>query len=141
MKRHRFVMHELIDTTDTYDTTVELMQTYRRSFARFKSSTKLDRKLERLSERIGEKLQELSNTELQALTCWTSCADTGQLELDHAALTTKPYIKIRKEFTEIEIIDDDAIDDTETDIGHDKAKLRHWLDTQIARDKKLKKSI
>ena len=63
---------------------------------RVRTQGKIDRQLERLSERIGEALGELTNYELMALTCWQDGIIAGTYEVDHAELTTRPYVSIRR---------------------------------------------
>lgn len=78
-----------------------MMSTYRSLAARqqnvrVRTQGKIDRQLERLSERIGEALGELTNYELMALTCWQDGIIAGTYEVDHAELTTRPYVSIRR---------------------------------------------
>jgi len=77
------------------------MGTYRSVAARMgnaKQSTqgKLDSKLEKLGERISERLGELTDMERMALDCWKNGITQGTYEVDHQALTEKPYVSIRK---------------------------------------------
>lgn len=94
-------MYEQIETGPLYDNVVRSMSTYRSVAARMQSAKastqgKLDQRLESLGERIGEQLAELSGSELQALTCWKDGVIAGAYEVDHDAITTKPYVSIRK---------------------------------------------
>lgn len=94
-------MYEYIETGPLYDKAVQLMATYRSIAARMENAKagtqgKLDRQLERLNERIGARLSELTNPELSALTCWKDSIVPGAYEVDHAEITAKPYISIRK---------------------------------------------
>ena len=94
-------MYEYIETGPLYDKAVQLMSTYRSLAARMENAKagtqgKLDRQLERLNERIGARLSELTNPELSALTCWKDSIVPGAYEVDHAEITAKPYISIRK---------------------------------------------
>jgi len=94
-------MYEQVKTGPLYDKVVRSMSTYRSVAARMqntKASTrgKLDRRLERLAEKIAEQLSELSGNELQALTCWKDGIMAGAYEVDHDAITAKPYVSIRK---------------------------------------------
>ena len=94
-------MYEQVETGPLYDKAVQLLTTYRSVAARMgnaRRSTqgKLDRRLEKLGERIGEALSELSHLELMALDCWQHGIMPDTYEVDHAAITAKPYISIRK---------------------------------------------
>ncbi len=94
-------MYEQIETGPLYDKVVRSMSTYRSVAARMQSAKastqgKLDRRLESLGERIAEQLAELSGSELQALTCWKDGVIAGAYEIDHDAITAKPYVSIRK---------------------------------------------
>ena len=94
-------MYEAVKTGPLYDKAVQLMSTYRSVAARMggaKASTqgKLDRRLEKLGERISEILGELTDQELQALDCWKPGIMRDTYEVDHDAITERPYISIRK---------------------------------------------
>ena len=94
-------MYEQMETGPLYDKVVRSMSTYRSVAARMqnaKASTqgKLDKRLESLGEKIAEQLAELSGSELEALECWKHGIMPDQYEIDHDAITAKPYISIRK---------------------------------------------
>ena len=94
-------MYEHVETGPLYDNAVQLMATYRSLAARMgnaKAGTQgeLDRQMERLKELIGERLSELTDMERSALTCWQYGIVPGTYELDHAEITDRPYISIRK---------------------------------------------
>ncbi len=94
-------MYEHIETGPLYDNAVQLMKTYRSLAARMENAKagtqgKLDRQLERLKELIGERLGELTDMELTALTCWQYGVVPGTYEVDHAEITDRPYVSIRK---------------------------------------------
>jgi len=94
-------MYEQVETGPLYDKAVQLMATYRSIAARMENAKavtqgKLDRQLERLNEKIGERLGELTDMERIALTCWQDSIVPGTYEVDHAEITAKPYISIRK---------------------------------------------
>jgi uncharacterized coiled-coil DUF342 family protein len=94
-------VYEQVETGPLYDKAVQLMSTYRSVAARMantKRSTqgKLDRRLERIAEDISEVLGELSDNELMALDCWKNGVMPNTYEVDHAAITAKPYVSIRK---------------------------------------------
>lgn len=94
-------MYEQIETGTLYDNVVRSMSTYRSVAARMQSAKastqgKLDQRLESLGEKIAEQLSELSGSELQALTCWKDGIIAGAYEVDHDAITAKPYVSIRK---------------------------------------------
>lgn len=93
-------VYEQVETGPLYDKAVQLMSTYRSVAARIggaKASTqgKLDRRLQQLAEKIGERLGELSVQELQALDCWKCGILPDTYEVDHDAITEKPYVSIR----------------------------------------------
>lgn len=56
---------------------------------------KLDRQLEQTGERISEALSELSDTERMAISCWRAGIMPDTYEVDHEALTARPYVSIR----------------------------------------------
>jgi hypothetical protein len=94
-------MYEQVETGPLYDKAVQLMATYRSLAARMgnaKAGTQgeLDRQMERLKELIGERLGELTDMERSALTCWQYGVVPGTYELDHAEITDRPYVSIRK---------------------------------------------
>ena len=94
-------MYEVMKTGPLYDKAVQLMSTYRSVAARMggaKASTqgKLDRRLERLQESISERLSELSVQEREALDCWKYGILPDTYEVDHDAITERPYVSIRK---------------------------------------------
>ena len=94
-------MYEHFDTGPLYEKMVQLMSTYRSLAARLQNARprtqgKLDKQLTRLDERIGEALGELSDNERMALTCWRDGVIDGGYEVDHAELTTRPYVSIRR---------------------------------------------
>jgi len=94
-------MYEQVKTGPLYDKVVRSMSTYRSIAARMASAKsrtqgKLDRRLESLGDKIAEQLSELSGNELQALTCWKDGIMPDTYEIDHDAITEKPYISIRR---------------------------------------------
>lgn len=94
-------MYEQVETGPLYDKVVQLMATYRSIAARMENAKavtqgKLDRQLERLNEKIGERLGELTDMERIALTCWQYGVVPGTYELNHAEITDRPYVSIRK---------------------------------------------
>lgn len=94
-------MYDVVETGPLYDKAVQLLTTYRSVAARMGNARrttqgKLDRRLEKLGERIGEALSELSHLELMALDCWKYGIMPDTYEVDHAAITAKPYVSIRK---------------------------------------------
>jgi len=64
--------------------------------ARRSTQGKLDRQLERLEERAGELLEQLTDTERMALTCWRDSIMPDTYEIDHDAITARPYESIRR---------------------------------------------
>lgn len=94
-------MYEHFDTGPLYEKAAQLMSTYRSLAARLQNArprtqSKIDKQLIRLDERIGEALGELSDNERMALTCWQDGIIAGAYEVDHAELTTRPYVSIRR---------------------------------------------
>lgn len=127
-------IYQQVTTGPLYDGAAQLMQTYRSVAARMhnaKLSTqgKLDRRLEKLSERISERLGELTDMERLALDCWKDGIMQGTYEVDHNALTEKPYTSIRKVERVIEDFEpDDADSDEAADSGYnDTGRLRAFI--------------
>ena len=94
-------MYDQVETGPLYEQVAQLMATYRSVAARMqnaKASTqgKLDRRLERLGEQIGERLEELTDQERIALCCWQDGKMPGTFGIDHAKITERPYVSIRK---------------------------------------------
>ena len=94
-------MSDAVKTGPIYEQAVQRMSTYRSIAARMgnaRGSTqgKQDKKLERLGELIGEMLAQLTDDERMALDCWRAGIMPDTYEVDHAALTDKPYVSIRK---------------------------------------------
>ena len=94
-------MYEQVETGPLYDKVAQLMATYRSIAARMqnaKASTqgKLDRRLEQMAEQIGERLEELTEQERRALCCWQDGKMPGTFEIDHAEITERPYVSIRR---------------------------------------------
>ena len=133
-------MYEVMETGPLYDKAVQLMSTYRSVAARIggaKASTqgKLDRRLERLGEQISECLGELTDQELQALDCWKPGIMRDTYEVDHDAITERPYISIRKvqrydeeyDVAERRALLKAADNTTEEQKARDSAKLAKFL--------------
>ena len=94
-------MYDVVETGPLYDKAVQLLTTYRSVAARMGNARrttqgKLDRRLEKIGEHIAEALSELSDHELMALDCWQHGIMPDTYEVDHAAITAKPYVSIRK---------------------------------------------
>jgi hypothetical protein len=94
-------MYEQVKTGPLYEEAVQRMSTYRSVAARMGNArratqSKLDRQLEKLGELIGETLGQLSYDERMALTCWKDSIMPDTYEVDHDAITDRPYISIRK---------------------------------------------
>ena len=103
-------MYDQVETGPLYEQVAQLMATYRSVAARMqnaKASTqgKLDRCLERLAEQISERLEELTDQERIALCCWQAGKMPGTFEIDHAEITERPYVSIRKISRWTEVID------------------------------------
>lgn len=110
------------------------MQTYRSVAARVNNADgvtqgKLDRRLELLGEQISERLSELSDMERVALDCWQLGIMPNTYEVDHQALTAKPYVSIRKVEHVIEGFEpDDAVSEEAADNGHnDTGRLKSFI--------------
>ena len=93
-------MYEQVNTGPLYDEVVQWMSTFRSltarmGGARYSTQVKLDRTLESLGERIGERINELTDQELSALSCWKSSILPNTVELDRQALMEMPYCSIR----------------------------------------------
>ena len=127
-------MYDQVETGPLYDKVAQLMATYRSVAARMqnaKASTqgKLDRRLERLGEQIGERLEELTDQERIALCCWQDGKTPGTFEIDHAEITERPYVSIRKIERWTEEIDRKQERDVERETADagSGAKLKDYL--------------
>ena len=94
-------MYEQIETGQNYDKVAQLLATYRglaarMANARARTQGKVDRRLEQLGERIGIALEELTDIERMALTCWKEGVTKGTYEVDVDEITAKPYVSIRR---------------------------------------------
>ena len=93
-------MYEQVKTGPLYDEVVQWISTYRSLTARmggakYSTQKKLDNTLESLGERIDERLNELTDQELSALSCWKSSILPNTVEMDREALMEQPYCSIR----------------------------------------------
>ncbi len=52
--------------------------------------------MEKLGELIGETLGQLTDSERMALNCWKDSVMPDTYEIDHHAITDRPYVSIRK---------------------------------------------
>ena len=127
-------MYEQFETGPLYDKVAQLMATYRSIAARMqnaKASTqgKLDRRLEQMAEQIGERLEELTEQERRALCCWQDGKMPGTFEIDHAEITERPYVSIRKIERWTEEIDRKQERDAERETADagSSAKLKDFL--------------
>ena len=94
-------MYEQVETGQNYDKVAQLLATYRglaarMANARSRTQGKIDRRLEQLDERIGIALEELTDMERMALTCWKEGVMKGTYEVDVEEITAKPYVSIRR---------------------------------------------
>ena len=94
-------MYEQVETGQNYDKVAQLLATYRglaarMANARARTQGRIDRRLEQLGERIGIALEELTDTERMALTCWKEGVMKGTYEVDVDEITEKPYVSIRR---------------------------------------------
>jgi len=128
-------MDDVVKTGPLYDRAVQLMSTYRRVAARMGNARrgkqgKLDRQLEQLGEQIAEALSELSDMERMALSCWNDGVMPDTYEVDHAALTSKPYVSIRKVERVLEERDADELKQqrrTQHDDGAGSGRLKAFI--------------
>lgn len=94
-------MSEQVKTGPLYEKAVQGLGTYRSVAARMGNARtatqgKLDRRLEKLSEKISETLAQLTDIERSALTCWRDGLMPDTYEVDHEAITDRPYVSIRR---------------------------------------------
>ena len=127
-------MYGQVETGPLYDRAVQLMSTYRSVAARMQNAkartqAKSEKRLEALSEAIAEKLGELTEIERMALDCWKHGVVPGTYEIDHDAITAKPYASIRKTERWTEVIDRTQEHEAMKDTGGngDSEKLRGLL--------------
>ena len=114
-------MYEQVETGQNYDKVAQLLATYRGLAARMANSRagtqgKIDRRLEQLGERIGIALEELTDMERMALTCWKEGVTKGTYEVDVDEITAKPYVSIRRvdRWTEEHDLTEDYAEEEET---------------------------
>lgn len=114
-------MYEQVETGQNYDKVAQLLATYRGLAARMANSRagtqgKIDRRLEQLGERIGIALEELTDVERMALTCWKEGVTKGTYEVDVDEITAKPYVSIRRvdRWTEEHDLTEDYAEEEET---------------------------
>ena len=136
-------MYDVIDTGPLYDKAVQLMSTYRSVAARMGNARKgtqgkLDRRLEKLGERIAEALSELPDQERMALDCWQDGIMPDTYQVDHAAITTKPYVSIRKieRWTE-----EHDVDEEKARRKRDKERAAQPTTEELARSKRLRAQL
>lgn len=125
-------MYEQVETGPNYDKTVRLMCSYRSVAARMQNAkrstqSKLDKRLEKLSEQITEALGELTDSEFMALDCWRSSIVPETYEVDHEAITARPYVSIRRVSRTVE----------EYDIAERKQLIKQSTKADPERDKKI----
>jgi hypothetical protein len=94
-------MDHVVATGPIYDKTVKQMGRYRQTAARMATARpatqgKLDKRLERLGEHISQLLGELDGMELSALNFWRDGITPNTYEIDHDAITARPYDSIRR---------------------------------------------
>jgi len=114
-------MYEQVETGQNYDKVAQLLATYRGLAARMANARagtqgKIDRRLEQLGERIGIALEELTDIERMALTCWKEGVTKGTYEVDVDEITAKPYVSIRRvdRWTEEHDLTEDYAEEEET---------------------------
>ena len=129
-------MYEQVETGQNYDKVAQLLATYRGLAARMASARartqgRIDRRLEQLGERIGIALEELTDTERMALTCWKEGVMKGTYEVDVDEITEKPYVSIRRvdRWTEEYDLTENYAEEEETTTASDTTseQLRYFL--------------
>lgn len=129
-------MYEQVETGQNYDKVAQLLATYRglaarMANARARTQGRIDRRLEQLGERIGIALEELTDTERMALTCWKEGVMKGTYEVDVDEITEKPYVSIRRvdRWTEEYDLTENYAEEEETTTASDTTseQLRYFL--------------
>ena len=128
-------MYEQVETGQNYDKVAQLLATYRglaarMANARSRTQGKIDRRLEQLGERIGIALEELTDIERMALTCWKEGVTKGTYEVDVDEITAKPYVSIRRvdRWTEEhDLTEDYAEEETTAASKTTSEQLRYFL--------------
>ena len=129
-------MYEQVETGQNYDKVAQLLATYRGLAARMASARartqgRIDRRLEQLGEPIGIALEELTDTERMALTCWKEGVMKGTYEVDVDEITEKPYVSIRRvdRWTEEYDLTENYAEEEETTTASDTTseQLRYFL--------------
>ena len=129
-------MYEQVETGQNYDKVAQLLATYRglaarMANARSRTQGKIDRRLEQLGERIGIALEELTDTERMALTCWKEGVMKGTYEVDVDEITAEPYVSIRRvdRWTEEHDMTEDYAEEEETTAASNTTseQLRYFL--------------
>ena len=128
-------MYEQVETGQNYDKVAQLLATYRglaarMANARSRTQGKIDRRLEQLGERIGIALEELTDVERMALTCWKEGVTKGTYEVDVDEITAKPYVSIRRvdRWTEEhDLTEDYAEEETTAASNTTSEQLRYFL--------------
>lgn len=128
-------MYEQVETGQNYDKVAQLLATYRglaarMANARSRTQGKIDRRLEQLGERIGIALEELTDIERMALTCWKEGVIEGTYEVDVDEITAKPYVSIRRvdRWTEEhDLTEDYAEEETTAASNTTSEQLRYFL--------------
>ena len=128
-------MYEQVETGQNYDKVAQLLTTYRglaarMANARSRTQGKIDRRLEQLGERIGIALEELTDIERMALTCWKEGVTKGTYEVDVDEITAKPYVSIRRvdRWTEEhDLTEDYAEEETTAASNTTSEQLRYFL--------------
>lgn len=129
-------MSDQVKTGPLYDKAVQSLGTYRSVAARLGNARtatqgKLDRRLEKLGEQISETLAQLTDIERSALTCWRDGLMPDTYEVDHDAITDRPYVSIRR----IERVteDFDAVEDQHKVVDDgDRSRLKAFVSKYIA---------
>ena len=127
--------YEQIETGQNYDKVAQLLATYRglaarMANARARTQGKIDRRLEQLGERIGIALEELTDIERMALTCWKEGVTKGTYEVDVDEITAKPYVSIRRvdRWTEEHDLTEDYAEEETTAVSNTTSEqLRYFL--------------
>jgi hypothetical protein len=128
-------MYEQVETGQNYEKVAQLLATYRGLAARMvnarsRTQGKIDRRLEQLGERIGIALEELTDIERMALTCWKEGVTKGTYEVDVYEITAKPYVSIRRvdRWTEEHDLTEDYAEEAATAASNTTSEqLRYFL--------------
>lgn len=140
--RHVVRIYEHVKTGPLYDQAVQRMITYRSLAARMgnaghSTQAKLDRRLEKLGEQVSETLEQLTDVERMALTCWRNGIMPNTYEIDHEAITDRPYVSLRRIERTIDETDEDEQAELDRQIAAapaDTGRMKAFIDRFNADD-------